>query len=73
MIPYRIQQLLKRLAVITLVVLVILALLALCWFLWLDRYVIYTRKGAMLDFEKTSEQIYGEAAVPPAKRRRPPI
>ena len=73
MIPYRIQRLLKRLAVIALVVLVIFALLALCWFLWLDRYVIYTRKGAMLDFEKTSEQIYGEAAVPPVNDNLIPI
>ena len=73
MIPYRIQRLLKRLAVIALVVLAVLALLVLCWFLWLDRYVIYTRDGAMLDFEKTSEQIYGEAAVPPANDNLIPI
>ena len=73
MIPYRIQRLLKRLAVIALVALVIFALLALCWFLWLDRSVIYTRDGAMLDFEKTSEQIVGQAAVPPANDNLVPI
>lgn len=73
MIPYRIQRLLKRLAVIALVALAVLALLALCWFLWLDRYVIYTRNGAMLDFEKSSEQIVGQAAVPPADDNLIPI
>lgn len=65
-IPYRTQRLLKRLAVIVLVAVVILALLAVCWFLWLDRYVVYTRDGAMLDFERTSENIVGQTAVPPS-------
>lgn len=65
-IPYRTQRLLKRLAVIALIAALVLALLALCWFLWLDRYVVYTRDGAMLDFERTSEDIVGQAAVPPS-------
>ena len=73
MIPYRIQRLLKRLAVITLIILAVLALLILCWFLWLDRYVVYTRDGAMLDFEKTSEEIVGQAATPPANDNLIPI
>ena len=64
-IPYRIQQLLKRLAVILLVAALVFAVVLLCWFLWLDRYVVYTRDGAVLDFERSSEMLTGEAAVPP--------
>lgn len=64
-IPYRIQQLLKRLAVILLVAALVFAVVLLCWFLWLDRYVVYTRDGAVLDFERSSEVLSGEAALPP--------
>ena len=63
-IPYRIQRMLKRLVVLAAIALVVLALLALCWFLWLDRYVVYTRNGAMLDFERTSEDIWKTYSLP---------
>ena len=66
-IPYRIQQLLKRLAVILLVAVVVAAVVLLCWFLWLDRYVVYTRDGAVFDFERSSEELSGEPAVPPGE------
>lgn len=72
-IPYRIQRMLKRLAVVAAVALVVLALVALCWFLWLDRYVVYTRSGAQLDFERTSEDIVGQAAVPPENDNLIPV
>ena len=64
-IPYRTQQLLKRLAVILLVGALVFAVVLLCWFLWLDRYVVYTRDGAVLDFEHSSVDLVGEPAVPP--------
>ena len=66
-IPYRTQRLLRRLAVILLVVLLVLAVASLCWFLWLDRYIVYTRDGAQLDFERSSEELTGKPAVPPAE------
>lgn len=66
-IPYRIQQRLKRLTVILLVVAVVAAVVLLCWFLWLDRYVVYTRDGAVFDFERSSEELTGEPAVPPGE------
>lgn len=66
-IPYRTQRMLRRLAVITLIVLLVIALFATCWFLWLDRYVVYTRSGAKLDFERSSEEIVGEPARPPVE------
>ena len=60
-IPYRTQQRLKRLAVVLLVAAVVAAVVLLCWFLWLDRYVVYTRDGAMLDFSRASRELSGEA------------
>ena len=66
-IPYRTQQLLKRFAVVLLVAAVVAAVVLLCWFLWLDRYVVYTRDGALFDFERSSEELRGEAAVPPGE------
>ena len=64
-IPYRIQQRLKRLAVVLLVVAVVAAVVLLCWFLWLDRYVVYTRDGAVLDFSLSDKLDPGEVALPP--------
>ena len=66
-IPYRIQQRLKRLGVALLVIAVVLAVVLLCWFLWLDRYVVYTRDGAVFDFERSSEELRGEPAIPPGE------
>ena len=66
-IPYRIQQRLKRLGVALLVIAVVLAVVLLCWFLWLDRFVVYTREGAVFDFERSSEELSGEPAVPPGE------
>ncbi len=66
-IPYRTQQQLKRLLVILLVAAVVAAVVLLCWFLWLDRYVVYTRDGAVFDFERSSEELAGEPAVPPGE------
>ena len=60
-------------AIILLVVALVLTVASLCWFLWLDRYVVYTRDGAQLDFERSSEQLTGEPAVPPAEENLIPI
>lgn len=72
-IPYRVQRRLKRLAVILLVAAVIVGLFVLCWFLWLDRYVIYTRDGASLDFNTSSVGMTGELAAPPVEENLIPI
>ena len=46
--------------------LVVLALLALCWFLWLQRYVVYTRdEGAKLDFSTSSQYLTGPSVQKP--------
>lgn len=64
MIPYRTRNILNKLAVIGLVLLVVAAVVMLCWFLWLNRYVIYTRTGAQLDFSLSPELSQGQVAKP---------
>ena len=64
MIPYRTRNILNRLAVIGLVLLVAAAVVIFCWFLWLNRYVIYTRTGAQLDFSLSSELSQGQVVRP---------
>ena len=65
MIPYRIQRLLKRIFVIALVVTLVAVLFWMCWLLWLNRYVVFTENGAILDFEHSAEDLQGELALPP--------
>lgn len=67
-IPYRTRFALKRAAIISLIILLIASLVFLCWFVWLKRYVIYTRdQGAILDMELSAQVPVGEVAAPPAQ------
>ena len=65
MIPYRTRMILRKvgIAVLALTMLAIVGLL--CWFLWLNRYVIYTRTGALLDFGLSLEFSQGERPQAP--------
>lgn len=66
-LTYRTRRRLHNLAV----VLLTLVLAALCvwlvWMLWLDRYVVYSRDGATIDFSRSAEDLTGEVAVPPGE------
>lgn len=64
-IPYRTQRALKRSAVAILVLALIAVLVWLCWLLWLNRFVVYTENGAILDFDRSAAELRGEPAVPP--------
>ena len=65
-IPYRTQQNLKRLAIVLLLLAVVGAIVWGLWFLWLQRYVVYTRdKGAVINFEMSETLPVGEEAVEP--------
>ncbi len=64
MIPYRTRMLLRKLGIAALVLSLVTALVLLCWFLWLNRYVIYTRAGALLDFNLNPQLAAGEPAQP---------
>ncbi len=64
MIPYRTRNLLRKLVVTGLLLLLIIAAGLLCWFLWLNRFVIYTRAGALLNFDLSPEISVGQQAEP---------
>ena len=65
-IPYRTRRMLKRLGITALIVLAVALVVGGCWFMWLGRYVVYTRdQGAQIDFDRSSENIIGVEAVPP--------
>ena len=65
-IPYRTRQVLKRWAIALLVIAVTALLLMAFGLLWLGRHVVYTDNGIRFDFSKTSMDIVGQQAVPPA-------
>ncbi len=65
MIPYRARRVLRRIFIVLLVLALITAAVLVCWFLWLNRYIVYTRDGVKLDFNLSQSEPYGETAVPP--------
>ena len=65
-IPYRTRYALKRGFVIALIVLLAAALVFACWFVWLKRFVVYTRDdGAILNMSLQPQIPEGVVAVPP--------
>ena len=66
-IPYRTRQALRNLGVAGMILLLFLIALWLVWLLWLDRFVVYSRDGAKLDFSQSVEYISGEPAVRPGQ------
>ena len=64
-IPYRTQRVLKRILGVLAVIAVVLAVVSACWFLWLQRYIVYTADGKVrLDFN-LPPMGGGQLAVPP--------
>ena len=63
-IPYRTRLKLQRSGTVALFVLMVLLLVWFCWILWLERYVIYTREGAVIDFTTSSQSLHGVEAKP---------
>lgn len=64
-ISFRTRQRLKRGALIALVALLILGLIGSLWFIWLKRFVVYTRnEGAVLDMNLPEEFAPGNPAQP---------
>ena len=64
-IPYRTRRVLRNIGIIVLTVIVTAVSAWLIWMLWLNRFVVYTREGAVLNFSSSAEDIRGEIAVPP--------
>lgn len=65
-ITYKTRRKLKTIGTFALVVALVLVIAWFCWIVWLERYVVYTRDGAQVDF-KLSEQPtdFGQTAEPP--------
>lgn len=65
-IPYRTQRVLKKIGYTILALVLVTVLAAVCWFVWLSRYVVYTRnQGAVLRFDLDPVVPAGAIATPP--------
>lgn len=64
-IPYRTQRTLQRIGLISLILLMLFIIAWFCSVVFLERYVVYTRDGAMLDLEISANDLIGEVAKPP--------
>ncbi len=61
---YRTRRVLKRLLIVLLALALIGVGVLACWFLWLQRYVVYTPEGAILDFDKPLQYAPGQTSTP---------
>lgn len=68
-LTYRTRRTLKRAGVIALAVVLASTLVWGCWLIWVERHIVYTRDGAVLDFG-VADTDYGEGqvALPPEDR-----
>ena len=64
-IPYRTRRMLQFIGTAFLVFTLIFTIIWLCWVVWLERYIVYTRDGAVLDLEISANTLTGEVAIPP--------
>ena len=64
-LPYRTRRVLRGVGIAALFLALLLILVWMVWLLWLDRYVVYTRDGAILDFNRSDQELSGEVARPP--------
>ena len=64
-LPYRTRRFFRSLGIVLLVLALLFVLVWMVWLLWLDRYVVYTRDGAVLDFSVSPQVPEGELALPP--------
>lgn len=64
-IPYRTRRALRRLGITAVILLLVAVVAWLCWVIWLERFVVYSREGASLNFDLPAEYPPGEVALPP--------
>lgn len=64
-LPYRTRKALRGLGIGVLIFLLIAAVALLCWLLWLDRFIVYNRDGAQLNFNLSPEFSPGIPAEQP--------
>jgi hypothetical protein len=64
-LPYKTRRFFRGLGIAALILVLLLVIAWMIWLLWLDRYVVYTRDGALLDMELEAELPEGNVAIPP--------
>ena len=69
-LSYRARRNLRFVLIGALIFLLIAIVLWMVWIIWLDRYVVYTRDGAQLNFDRPLGGFSGEAAEPPQRNHR---
>ena len=72
-IPYRTRRRLQRLGSVLMALLVLAVCSWLCWVIWVERYIIYTEDGAVINFDLNPELPMGEIAQPPVAGEGPEI
>lgn len=72
-LTYRTKRRLYRAGLIGAIVLLVVILVGFCWVIWLERYVVYTREGATLNFELSESPGAGQIAMPPSAGETVPI
>ena len=70
---YRTRRRLQRLGTALLILLMAAIIGWFCWVIWVERYIVYTRDGATIDFSLSPEIPAGEVAVPPRNENPPEI
>ena len=64
---------LQRIGLVSLVLILVLILVWFCWVIWLERYVVYNREGATLNFEVSNRPGTGQISNPPSANETVPI
>ena len=72
-LTYRTKRRLQRAGLIGAIVLLLVILVGFCWVIWLERYVVYTREGATLNFDVSDAPGMGQLAKPPSAGETVPI
>ena len=72
-LTYRTKRRLQRAGLIGLTVLLVVILAGYCWVVWLERYVVYTRDGATLNFDLVETPGAGQLAQPPSADETVPV
>lgn len=65
-LSYHTKRRLRRSMIALAVILCLAVVIFSGWMIWLDRYIVYTREGAKLDFELAQLSSDGDPAEPPA-------
>ena len=72
-IPYRTRRAFKHIFTLLLALALVAVFVLMCWLLWLDRFIVYTKDGAFLDFSRDNKLLSGQVAVPTEPKPTVPI